>query len=63
MTSAINCNAWMCCLEEVYICAIVYLVHLKVCVEGMPVVVNIMLSLMSVMSSPPTLYNLSVRRG
>ena len=30
-------------------------------VEGMSVVVNVMLSLISVMSSPPALYNLSVR--
>ena len=30
-------------------------------VEGMSVVVNVMLSLMSVMSPPPALYNLSVR--
>ena len=30
-------------------------------VEGMSVVVNVMLSLMSVMSPPPTLCNLSVR--
>ena len=42
----------------------VYLDHLKFCVlmvEGMSVVVNVMLSLMSVMSSPPALCNLSVR--
>ena len=31
-----------------------------VIVEGMSVVVNVMLSLMSVMSPPPALYNLSV---
>ena len=30
-------------------------------VEGMSVVVNVMLSLMSVMSPPPALWNLSVR--
>ena len=30
-------------------------------VEGMSVVVNVMLSLMSVMSTPPALCNLSVR--
>ena len=38
--------------------------HLKFCVlmvEGMSVVVNVMLSLMSVMSSPPALCNISVR--
>ena len=41
----------------------VYLDHLKLCVlivEGMSVVVNVM-SLMSVMSPPPVLCNLSVR--
>ena len=30
-------------------------------VEGMSVVVNVMLSLMSVISPPPALYNISVR--
>ena len=57
----------MCCLEEVYIyvcyCDMfsvvnVYLDHLKFCVfmvEVMSVVVNVMLSLMSVMSPPPAL--------
>ena len=44
----------------------VYLDHLKFCVmcidrEGMSVVVNVMLSLMSVISPPPALYNLSAR--
>ena len=42
----------------------VYLDHLKfcvVCIEGMSVVVNVMVSLMSVMSPPPALCNLSVR--
>ena len=42
----------------------VYLDHLKFCVlmvEGMSVVVNVMLSPMSVMSPPPALCNLSVR--
>ena len=42
----------------------VYLDHLKLCVlmvEGMSVVVNVMLSLMSVMSPPPALCNLSAR--
>ena len=42
----------------------VYLEHLKFCVlmvEGMSVVVNVMLSLMSVMSPSPALCNLSVR--
>ena len=42
----------------------VYLDHLKFCVllvEGMSVVVNVMYSLMSVMSSPPALCNLLAR--
>ena len=42
----------------------VYRDHLKFCVfmvEGMPVVVNVMVSLMSVMSPPPALCNLSVK--
>ena len=42
----------------------VYLDHLKfrvLIVEGMSVVVNVMVSLMSVMSPPPALSNLSVR--
>ena len=43
----------------------VYLDHLKsfcvFMVEGMSVVVNVMLSLMSVMSPPPALCNLSLR--
>ena len=42
----------------------VYLDHLKlcvVCINSMSVVVNVMLSLMSVMSPPPALCNLSVR--
>ena len=42
----------------------VYLDHLKLCVlmvEGMSVVVNVMLSLLSVMSPPPALCNLLVR--
>ena len=42
----------------------VYLDHLKFCVvivEGMSVVVNVILSLMSVMRPPPALCNLSVR--
>ena len=44
----------------------VYLDHLKfylcvLIVEGMSVVVNVMLSLMSAMSPPPALCNLSVR--
>ena len=41
----------------------VYIDHMKFCVllvEGMSVVVNIMLSLMSVMSPPPALSTLSV---
>ena len=42
----------------------VYLDHLKLCVlmvEGMSVVVNVMLSLVSVMSPPTALCNLMVR--
>ena len=42
----------------------VYLGHLRLCVlmvEGMSVVVNVMLSLMSIMSQPPALCNLSAR--
>ena len=42
----------------------VYLDNLKFCVlmvEGMSVMVNVMLSLMSVMSPPPALCNLSLR--
>ena len=44
----------------------VYLDHLKLCVcvllvDGMSVVVNVMVSLMSVMSPPPAFCNLSVR--
>ena len=42
----------------------VYFDHLRLCVlkvEGMSVVVNVMLSLMSVMSPPPALCNLSAR--
>ena len=39
----------------------VYLDHLKFYVVCMSVVVNVMLSLMSVMSPPPALCNLSVR--
>ena len=62
----------MCCLEEVYKClrcdrcsvVNVYLVHLKFCVlmvECMSVVVNVMLSLISVLSTPHALCNLSAR--
>ena len=66
------CSAWMCCLQEVYVfyCNMfsvvnVYLDQLKFCVvcitvEGMSVVVNVMLSLMSVMSPPPALCNISM---
>ena len=39
----------------------VYLALCVLIVEGMSVVVNVMLSLMSVMSPPPALCNLSVR--
>ena len=59
-------------LEEVYICfnsdvfsvVNIYLDYLKFCVimvKGMSVVVNVVLSLMSVMSPPNALCNLSVR--
>ena len=44
----------------------VYIDHLKFCVlmvEGMSVVVNVMFSLMSVMSPPSALCNLSARMG
>ena len=63
----------MCCLDryiDVCYCDMfsvgnVYLDHLKfcvVCINGRRyVVVNVMLSLMSVMSPPPALYNLSLR--
>ena len=54
------------CYCDMFSVVNVYLDHLKfyvVCiiVEGMSVVVNVMLSLMSVMSPPPALCNLSVR--
>ena len=52
------------CYCDMFSVVNVYLDHLKLCVlivEGMSVVVNVMLSLMSVMSSPPALCNLSVR--
>ena len=38
----------------------IFLDHLKLMVEGMSVVVNVMLSLTSVMSIPPALCDLSV---
>ena len=56
------CSVWMWCLEEVYRCCDmfsvvnVYIDHLKLCVlivEGMSVVVNVVLSLMSVMNPLP----------
>ena len=53
------------CYCDVFSVVNVYLDHLKICVvlvlivEGMSVVVNVMLSLMSVMSPPPALCNLS----
>ena len=47
------------CYCDMFSVVNVYLDHLKFC--GMPVVVNVMLSLMSVMSPPPALCNLSVR--
>ena len=52
------------CNCDVFSVANVYLDHLKLCVlmiEGMTVVVHVMLSVMSVMSPPPALSNLSVR--
>ena len=60
----VNCFAVRGCVCNCYIFSVVnvYLDHLKLCVlmvEGMSVVVNVMLSLMSVMSPPPALSNLS----
>ena len=52
------------CYCDIFSAVNVYLDHLKLCVlivEGMFVVVNVMLSLMSVMSSPSALCNISVR--
>ena len=52
------------CYCDMFSVVNVYLDHLKFCVlivEGMFVVVIVMLSLMSVMSPPPALCNLSVR--
>ena len=53
------------CYCDMFSVVNVYLDHLKFCVvlmvEGMSVVVNVMLSLMSVISPPPTLCNLSLR--
>ena len=52
------------CYCDVFSVVNVYLDHLMLCVlivEVMSVVVNVMLSLMSVMSPPPALCNLSVR--
>ena len=54
------------CYCDMFIVVNVYLDQLKfyvVCIDsiGMSVVVNVMLSLMSVMSPPPALCNLSVR--
>ena len=53
------------CYCDMFSVVNVYLDHLKFCVvciivEGMSVVVNVMLSLMMVMSPPPALCNLSV---
>ena len=52
----------------IVICLVLLMCTLTICsvlcvliVEGMSVVVNVMLSLMSVMSPPPALCNLSVR--
>ena len=44
-----------------YVRVICFVVREHTVVEGMSVVVNVMLFLMSVMSSPPTLCNLSAR--
>ena len=62
MSVSIRFSACMCCLKEVYKCnsdvfsvVNMYPDHLKFCVlmvEGMSVVVNVMLSLTSVMSPP-----------
>ena len=52
------------CYCDVFSVVNVYLDHLMLCVlivEVMSVVVNVMLSLMSVMSPPPALCHLSVR--
>ena len=53
------------CYCDMFSVVNVYLDHLNMLcvliVEGMSVVVNVMLSLMSVMSPPPALCNLSVR--
>ena len=54
------------CYCDMFSVVNVYLDHLKfyvVCInsDGMSVVVNVMLSLMNVMSPPPALCNLSVR--
>ena len=52
------------CYCDMFSVVNVYLDHLKLCVlivECMSVVVNVMLSLMSVMCPPPALCNLSVR--
>ena len=64
------CSAWMCCLEEIYIYIYICLQFLfmctmtiwssVVCVYCMSVVVNVMLTLMSVMSPPPALCDLWV---
>ena len=51
------------CYCDMFSVVNVYLDHLKLCVlivEGMPVVVNVMLSLMSAMSPPPALCNISL---
>ena len=52
------------CYCDMFSVVNVYIDHLKFCVlmlEGMSVVVNVMLSLMSVMIPPPALCNLSLR--
>ena len=51
------------CYCDMFSVVNVYLGHLMFCVlmvEGMSVVVNVMLSLMNVMSPPPALCNLSL---
>ena len=52
------------CYCDIFSVVNVYLDHWKLCVlivEGMSVVVNVTLSLMSVMNPPPALCDLSVR--
>ena len=55
------CNCDMFSVVSVYIKPFESSVLCVLMVDGMSVVVNVMLSLMSVMSPPPALYNLSAR--